>query len=116
MLDKIDATLRDNEYQGEPIRMYLAGGMAVNYYCGSRYTADVDASFSRRMALDYNELVVDFIDSTGKPSQIYFDAAYPRACRGCCELLCRGPEATPEHIEIICKRMQGPDLPPIPTH
>lgn len=36
MLDKIDATLRDNEYQGEPIRMYLAGGMAVNYYCGSR--------------------------------------------------------------------------------
>ena len=60
MLDRIDATLRENSYRGEPIRMYLAGGLAVNYYCGTRVTADVDASFSRRMALDYNDLIVEF--------------------------------------------------------
>ena len=76
MLDRIDATLRENSYQGEPINMYLAGGLAVNYYCGSRVTGDVDASFSRRMALDYNDLIVDFADATGKPTQLYFDATY----------------------------------------
>ena len=27
--------------------MILAGGMAVNYYCGTRYTEDVDAVFSK---------------------------------------------------------------------
>jgi len=76
MLDRIDATLRENAYQGEPIIMYLAGGLAVNYYCGSRFTADVDASFSRRMALDYNDLIVDFSDATGKRTQLYFDTTY----------------------------------------
>lgn len=52
MLNRIDATLRENGYAGEPIIMYLAGGLAVNFYCGSRFTADVDASFSRRVTLD----------------------------------------------------------------
>lgn len=36
MLDKIDGFLRNNDYRDEPIEMYLAGGLAVNYYCGSR--------------------------------------------------------------------------------
>jgi hypothetical protein len=76
MLDKIDATLRENSYRGEPIIMYLAGGLAVNYYCGSRVTADVDASFSRRMALDHNDLIVDFSDAAGKATQLYFDTTY----------------------------------------
>lgn len=76
MLDKIDATLRENDYEGKPIVMYLAGGLAVNYYCGSRVTTDVDASFSRRMALDYNDLVIDFRDAAGKPSRLYFDTTY----------------------------------------
>jgi hypothetical protein len=30
------STLRESGYQGEPIAMYLAGGLAVNYYCGTR--------------------------------------------------------------------------------
>lgn len=76
MLDRIDATLRDNSYQGDPIVMYLAGGLAVNYYTGSRFTSDVDASFSRRMALDYNDLIVDFSDSNGKLARLYFDSTY----------------------------------------
>lgn len=76
MLDRIDATFRENGYAGEPIIMYLAGGLAVNFYCGSRFTADVDASFSRRVTLDPNDLIVDFADASGKPMQLYFDVTY----------------------------------------
>ncbi len=35
----------------EPVRMYLAGGMAVNFFTGYRPTVDVDASFSHRLLL-----------------------------------------------------------------
>ena len=60
MLDKIDTYLRDSGYEGPPVRMYLAGGLAVNYYCGSRYTEDVDASFSRRVVVRSEDLVIDY--------------------------------------------------------
>lgn len=29
MLDKLDVFLRSGGYSGEPVRMYLAGGMAI---------------------------------------------------------------------------------------
>ena len=47
--DQVDASIRQGGYKGPPITMYLAGGMAVNFYCGTRYTEDVDAFYSRRM-------------------------------------------------------------------
>jgi len=37
MIDKIDAVLQSFDYRGEPVKMILAGGMAVNYYCGTGY-------------------------------------------------------------------------------
>ncbi|MET0963031.1 MAG: hypothetical protein ABWY05_09475 [Noviherbaspirillum sp.] len=46
--DRIDIVLPD---LNEPVKMILAGGIAVNFYCGSRATVDVDASFSHRIAL-----------------------------------------------------------------
>jgi len=76
MLDKIDTYLRDSGYEGPPVRMYLAGGLAVNYYCGSRYTEDVDASFSRRVVVRSEDLVIDYLRRDGTPSIIYFDANY----------------------------------------
>jgi hypothetical protein len=76
MLDKIDAVLRDGGYRGEPVKMYLAGGMAVNYWCGSRHTEDVDASFSKRVLLPYNELVINYTRSDGTKTFIYFDSNY----------------------------------------
>lgn len=91
MLDKIDATLRESGYQGEPIAMYLAGGLAVNYYCGTRFTTDVDASFSRRVALNYRDLVVDFRRRwQGQPNllrHVLFSDARPdaRGLRGRCD-------------------------------
>lgn len=61
----------------EPIKMYLAGGMAVNFYTGYRSTADVDASFSHRVLLPRAEdLVVSYEDTDGKPRMVYFDMNY----------------------------------------
>jgi hypothetical protein len=35
----------------EPIRMFIAGGMAVHLYTGTRVTTDVDAEFSKRLLI-----------------------------------------------------------------
>lgn len=70
-LDKIDATLQGN-YKGPPIEMYIAGGVAVNYYIGSRYTMDVDAVYSHRILLDFESLVQTSEDGT----LLYFDSNY----------------------------------------
>lgn len=76
IVDKMDASLRESGYAGPPIDMYLAGGMAVNYYCGTRYTEDVDASFSRRVIFSADEIVVDYVRADGKRSFIYLDTNY----------------------------------------
>jgi hypothetical protein len=57
--------------------MFLAGGMAVNFYTGYRPTRDVDASFSHRILLPQPEsLVVAYEAADGKPRHVYFDANY----------------------------------------
>lgn len=47
-----------------PIRMYIAGGTALHVYTGSRVSNDVDAAFSRRIALP-EDLEVAYRDSDG---------------------------------------------------
>ena len=77
VLDKIDAVLRSNPAAvGSPLTMYLAGGLAVNYHCGSRYTGDIDASFSHRVLLPNEELAANYTRANGEKSFIYFDANY----------------------------------------
>ena len=76
MLDKLDVHLRSGGYEGAPIRMFLAGGMALHYHCGARYTEDVDASFSARLLVPAHELTVDYQRADGKASTLYFDANY----------------------------------------
>lgn len=76
MLDRIDAWLREGGYSGNPVQMYLAGGMALNYYCGSRYTEDVDATFSARLLVPSRDLAIDYLRRDGSPSTLYFDANY----------------------------------------
>ena len=61
----------------EPIRMYLAGGMAVHFFTGYRSTVDIDASFSHRLLLPKaEELVVAYKGADGKPRMVYFDVNY----------------------------------------
>lgn len=76
MLDRIDHSLRRSGYAGEQVQMYLAGGMAVHYHCGTRYTEDVDATFSKRLLLPYNELAVSYMRQDSTPSSIYLDPTY----------------------------------------
>lgn len=76
MMDKLNEVLQKALYQDEPIKMYLAGGMAVHYHCGTRYTEDVDASFSRRLLLPYKELVVEYLREDNSRSSIYLDPTY----------------------------------------
>ena len=75
MLDRMDASLRAGGYDGPAVIMYLAGGVAVNYYCGTRYTEDVDASFSRRFVLP-KDLTVNYRRRDGSEAFIYFDHNY----------------------------------------
>lgn len=78
MLDRMDASLRASGYDGPPVQMYVAGGVAVNYYCGSRFTEDVDAHFSARF-LPPRELVVSYRRPDGSDAYLYFDHHYTPA-------------------------------------
>ena len=74
IIHRISSTLPDLK---EPVRMYLAGGMAVNFYTGYRPTVDIDASFSHRLLLPKAEnLVVSYTGADGKPKLVYFDMNY----------------------------------------
>ena len=59
----------------EPVKMIIAGGVAVNFYCGSRATTDVGASFSRRIALP-EDLVVPYETPDGKLLTVHLDTNY----------------------------------------
>jgi hypothetical protein len=75
-LDRLDALIRGSGFQGEPVRMYLAGGLAVNYFCGTRYTGDIDASFSHRILLQDEELAFTYLKRDGSRALLYFDRNY----------------------------------------
>ena len=74
LLDQMDASIRKGGYDGSPIIMYLAGGMAVNFYCGTRYTEDVDAFYNRRVHVGPCE--VSYRHKDGNPSFLYLDNNY----------------------------------------
>lgn len=77
MLDKLNDVFVKNNYNGPSIKMFIAGGMAVNYWCGSRYTSDVDASFSnKKIQIPFDEMVVSYKGPDGNPSSIYLDPTY----------------------------------------
>jgi hypothetical protein len=74
LLDQMDGSIKRGGYDGPPITMYLAGGMAVNFYCGTRYTEDVDAFYTRRVHVGPCE--VGYRHRDGKPSFLYLDNNY----------------------------------------
>jgi hypothetical protein len=55
----------------EPIKMFIAGGMATHLYTQDRVTADVDAEFSKRILLP-RDLVVE----TKAGNMLYLDPTY----------------------------------------
>lgn len=74
IIRRISETLPDLR---EPVSMYLAGGIAVNFYTGYRSTTDIDASFSRLLLLPkQEELVVSYEAEEGARRTVYFDMKY----------------------------------------
>jgi hypothetical protein len=58
-----------------PIKMYVAGGAALHLYTGERVSEDIDAVFSRHIALPEN-LEVGYQDADGAARLLYFDRQY----------------------------------------
>lgn len=58
-----------------PIRMYVASGAALHFYTGERVSANIDAAFSRRIALP-SSLDVAYRDVDGGARLLYFDRQY----------------------------------------
>ena len=58
-----------------PLKVYLAGGMAVHLYTASRVTTDVDAEFGGRIYLP-NDLMVEVTLENGMQQVVYLDTNY----------------------------------------
>jgi hypothetical protein len=52
--------------------MYVAGGAALHLYTGERVSADIDASFSHRIALP-DDLEVSYVGPDGTAQLLFFD-------------------------------------------
>ena len=61
---RIEAALKHLPGEVLPIRMYVAGGAALHFHTGERVSVDVDAVFSRRIALP-DGLDVAYRDADG---------------------------------------------------
>ena len=59
----------------QPVKAWVAGGMAVNMYTGQRITGDIDAEFSARI-MPPRDLVIEATHSDGQKSLVWFDSSY----------------------------------------
>ena len=75
VLSRVQEKLRSANAEQLPIRMYIAGGAAVNLLTGSRTTEDVDAVFSRRLLLD-EDIKLSYRDPDGRARFLYLDRNY----------------------------------------
>jgi len=72
---RISESLKSLPKNALPIRMYVAGGAALHFHTGERATQDIDATFSRRIALPDN-LEVSYRDADGAAQLLYLDRQY----------------------------------------
>lgn len=75
VVSRIEAALSQAPESTLPIRMYVAGGAALHFYTGERVSRDVDAVFSRRIALP-DDLDIAYRDADGAARLLYFDRQY----------------------------------------
>lgn len=75
LVARIAASLQEVPRRALPIRMYVAGGAALHFHTGARVSVDVDAVFSRRIALPEG-LDVAYRDEDGAARLLYFDRQY----------------------------------------
>lgn len=75
LASRIAKALKDVAPRALPIQMYVAGGAALHFHTGERVSVDVDAVFSRRIALP-DRLDVAYRDEDGAARLLYFDRQY----------------------------------------
>jgi len=75
IVTRIASSLSSVPKRALPIRMFVAGGAALHFYTGERVSQDIDAVFSRRIALPEN-LEVAYRDADGAARLLYFDRQY----------------------------------------
>jgi Nucleotidyltransferase of unknown function (DUF6036) len=75
LASRIAASLENVAPSALPIQMYVAGGAALHFHTGERVSVDVDAAFSRRIALP-DRLDVAYRDEDGAARLLYFDRQY----------------------------------------
>lgn len=75
LVQRIAAPLRALPSRSLPIKMHVAGGAAMHFYTGERISNDVDAVFSKRIALP-GDLEVAYQDPDGSARLLYFDRQY----------------------------------------
>ncbi|MGQ0579318.1 MAG: DUF6036 family nucleotidyltransferase [Betaproteobacteria bacterium] len=75
IVSRIARALAGGARRSQPVRMYVAGGAAMHLYTGERVSEDIDAVFSRRIALP-EELEVAYRDADGAARLLYFDRQY----------------------------------------
>jgi hypothetical protein len=72
---RIEASIAGLPAAALPIKMYVAGGAALHFYTGERVSRDIDAVFSRRIALP-DQLEVSYRGADGTGQLLYFDHNY----------------------------------------
>lgn len=75
IVSRISRSLSGMPRRNLPVRMYVAGGAAMHMYVGERVSEDIDAVFSRRIALP-DDLEVAYRDADGSARLLYFDRQY----------------------------------------
>jgi hypothetical protein len=75
IVERITGTLSALPGRALPIKMYVAGGAALHMYTGERVSRDIDAAFSKRIALP-DTLEVAYRDADGAARLLYFDRQY----------------------------------------
>jgi hypothetical protein len=77
IVSRIETSIRKagNDRLALPVRMVVAGGIAVHFYTAVRTTRDVDATLSHRMLLPDN-LEASYRDADDKARLLYFDRQY----------------------------------------
>lgn len=59
-----------------PVIVCVAGGAAMHFYTGERYSNDIDAKIMARVMLDPDELQVAYRGEDGHARLLYFDTQY----------------------------------------
>lgn len=75
IVSRIGQSLKGAPVSALPVRMYVAGGAALQFHIGTRVSEDIDATFSRRLVLS-DDLSVSYRDVDGQARVLYLDRNY----------------------------------------